>query len=85
MSSIFYIATRNTLWIYVLEISNSYIATRHTKWIYVLIQFINTPSQPGQKMMGSRVFNLIVRKYKSNHAITGVEFEHGRNHLITVH
>jgi hypothetical protein len=37
------------------------------------------------KMMRSRVFSLVVRKYESSHAITGVEFEHGRNHLITVH
>ena len=35
--------------------------------------------------MRSRVFNPVVRKYESNHAITGVEVEHGRNHLITGH
>jgi hypothetical protein len=93
-------ATNYTLWIHVIKILHSHqeytvdlcirklkldIATRHTKWIYVSIQIINTPSQPGPKMMRSRVFNPVVRKYESSHVITGVEVEHGRNHLITGH
>jgi hypothetical protein len=37
------------------------------------------------KEMISKVFNIIAQKYKSNHVITFVEVEHGRNHLITGH
>ena len=35
--------------------------------------------------MISRVFNLVAQKYESNHVITCVEVEHGRNQLITSH
>jgi hypothetical protein len=35
--------------------------------------------------MRSSVFNPVVHKYKYSHAITGVEVEHGINHLITDH
>jgi hypothetical protein len=37
------------------------------------------------KRMISRVFNIVTQKYESNHVITCVEVEHGRNHLITNH
>jgi hypothetical protein len=33
----------------------------------------------------SKVFNPVTQKYESNHVITCVEVEHGRNHLITGH
>jgi hypothetical protein len=40
------IATKNTLWIYVLRDSNLNISTRHTMWIYVIVQIEYTPMQP---------------------------------------
>ena len=40
------IATKNTLWIYVLKDSNLNIAMRHTLWIYATIQSEYTPTQP---------------------------------------
>jgi hypothetical protein len=73
----FHIATRNMLWIYVLENSDADIAMRHTKWIYVSIQIINIPLQPGPGMMRSRVFNPVIRKHESIHVITGAEVEDG--------
>jgi hypothetical protein len=56
---------------------------RHTQWIYVSL-IIHTPSQPGQRddIQGLQSH---LPKYESNHVITCVEVEHGKNHLITGH
>jgi hypothetical protein len=59
------------------------IAMNHTQWIYVS-QNIHTPSQPGckDKIQGLQSHH---PKYESDHVITCIEVEHGRNHLITDH
>jgi hypothetical protein len=76
---------RNTLWIYALKNSNLDIATRHTQWIYVSVQTYEYSIATWTDMVRSRVFISIIPKYESSHVITGVEVEHGRNHLITGH
>jgi hypothetical protein len=60
------------------------IATKHTQWIYVS-QIIHTPSQPGSLKDNIQGLQSHRPKYESNHVITCVEVEHGRNHLITSH
>jgi hypothetical protein len=47
-------------------------------------QNIHTPSQPGckDKIQGLQFHHPM---YESDHVITCVEVEHGRNHLITGH
>jgi hypothetical protein len=61
----------------------------HSHEIYKVDLCVNTNHKYSiatwTKMVRSRVFNPIVRKYESSHAITGVEVKHGRNHLITSH
>jgi hypothetical protein len=93
-------ATNHTLWIHVIMIQHSHekytvdlcyndsnldIATRNTRWIYVSVQTYDYSITTWIYVTVSRVFISIILKYKSIHVITGVEVEHGRNHLITGH
>jgi hypothetical protein len=93
-------ATNHTLWIHVIMIQHSHekytvdlcykdsnldIATRNTRWIYVSVQTYEYSIATWIYVTVSRVFISIIPKYESIHVITGVEVEHGRNHLITGH
>ena len=94
------IATNYTLWIHVIKILHSHqkytvdLCIRKCKFIhshetYKVDLCVNSNHKytiaTWAKKIRSRVFNLVVRKYESNHAITGVEVEHGRNYFITGH
>jgi hypothetical protein len=57
---------------------------RHTKWIYVSSNYTYSITTWTEEKI-SKVFNLVTQKYESNHVITCVEVEHGRNHLIIGH
>ena len=90
--------TNHTLWIHVTKILHSHqestvdLCSRKLKFghnheTYKVDLCVNTNHKYSiatwTKMMRSRVFNPFVCKYESGHVITGVEVEHGRNHLIT--
>ena len=93
-------ATNYTLWIHVIKILHSHqeytvdlcsikLKIRHSHETYKVDLCVNTNHKYAIatwiETMRSGFFNPVIHKYESNHAITGVEVEHGRNHLIIDH
>jgi hypothetical protein len=60
------------------------IAIKHTQWIYVS-QIIHILQRNLDHKDNTHGIQSHRPKYESNHVITCVEEEHGRNHLITGH
>jgi hypothetical protein len=90
-------ATNYTLWIHVIKILHSHweytvdlfsrkLKFGHSHETHKVDLCVNTNHKCSiatwTKMIRSRVFNFVVRKYESSHVIIGAEVEHGRNHLI---